>query len=51
MCNFDPNPRGRNEARKNKWTPHYHTEFDGETVLCPENFYSEQIRLLKKNDS
>jgi hypothetical protein len=41
LCNFDPTttPRARNEVQKNKQTPHYQTEFDGEsekntTVLC-----------------
>jgi hypothetical protein len=31
ICNFDPNPRGRNEVQKNKWTPHYQTELNGES--------------------
>ena len=29
--NFDTTFRGRNEVQKNKWTPHYQTEFDGES--------------------
>jgi hypothetical protein len=43
MCNFVPTPQGRNEVQKNKWSPHYQTELDGEsekkTVLHLENFY------------
>ena len=31
ICNFDSTFRGRNEVQKNKWTPHYQTEFDGES--------------------
>ena len=27
---FDTTFRGRNEVQKNKWRPHYQTEFDGE---------------------
>ena len=29
--NFDTTFRGRYEVQKNKWTPHYQTEFDGES--------------------
>ena len=43
MRNFDATFMGRNEVQKNKWTPHYQTEFDEEsekiTVMCLENFY------------
>jgi hypothetical protein len=42
FINFDTSFRGRNEVQKNKWTPHYQTEFDGEsekiTVLCVKHF-------------
>jgi len=31
FVNFDTSFRGRNEVQKNKWTPHYQTEFDGES--------------------
>jgi hypothetical protein len=43
MKNFDTTYKGRHEVQKNKWKPHYQTEFDEEsekiTVLCQENFY------------
>ncbi len=55
MQNFDPTFRGRNEAKKNKWTPHYQTEFDGESekiaVLCLENFYFGPNAVFKTNGS
>jgi len=31
ICNLDTTFRGRNKVQKNKWTPHYQTEFDGES--------------------
>ena len=31
ICNFDSNPSGRTEVQKNKRTPHYQTELDGES--------------------
>ncbi len=31
ICNSDTTFRGRKEVQKNKWTPHYQTEFDGES--------------------
>jgi hypothetical protein len=31
ICKFDTTLRGRNEVQKNKLTPHYQTEFDGES--------------------
>ena len=33
ICNFDTTFRGRNEVQKNKWTPHYQRDFDGESEL------------------
>ncbi len=53
MPNFDTTFRGRNEVQKNKWTPYYKTEFDGESeknnrFVPRELLFLTKYRFLKK---
>ncbi len=47
ICNFDTTFRGRNEVQKNKWTPHYQTEYDGESKKVNRFVPTELLFLTK----